>query len=115
MGFTEFEQKRYGKLAKDFVESRRPPLEIRNEVDLKFRVTDKGVEIFEIRAKWDNAKEKLEIPVAKATYVKKTNLWKIYWKRADLKWHQYDPCPEVNQLEEFLSIVDEDEYCCFWG
>ena len=115
MSFTEFELKRYGKLVKEFIQSRRPPLEIRNEVDLGFRVADRSVEIFEIRPKWDNAKEKLEAAIAKATYVKKTNVWKIYWKRTDLKWHQYDPCPEVDQLEEFLSIVDEDKYCCFWG
>lgn len=26
-------------------------------------------------------------PAAKATYVRKTDRWKIYWQRADLKWH----------------------------
>ncbi|MGH8716972.1 MAG: DUF3024 domain-containing protein [Burkholderiales bacterium] len=31
-------------------------------------------------------------PVAKATYVKAQDVWKVFWQRADLKWHRYDPC-----------------------
>lgn len=40
---------------------------------------------------------------------------KVCWLRADLKWHRYAPVPEVGTLEEFLAVVEEDEYGCFWG
>jgi len=42
-------------------------------------------------------------------------IWKIYWKRADLKWHRYDPHPEAATLAEALHIIDEDACCCFFG
>ncbi len=57
----------------------------------------------------------MEHPVAKATYVKTQGIWKVYWQRADLKWHGYEPDPEVETLQEFLAIVDRDEYACFFG
>ena len=41
--------------------------------------------------------------------------WKIYWKRADLKWHGYEPVPEVSVVEEFLAVVQKDEFSCFFG
>lgn len=43
--------------------------------------------------------------MAKATYVKKSGIWKVFWMRADLKWHRYEPVPEVSTLDEFLRIV----------
>ena len=35
--------------------------------------------------------------------------------RSDLKWHGYEPNPEVDDLSDFLSIIEEDKYGCFWG
>ena len=63
----------------------------------------------------EESNEKIEESVAKATYVKSRNIWKIFWQRADLKWHRYQPDPEVKTLEEFLYVVERDEYCCFYG
>lgn len=57
----------------------------------------------------------MESPVAKATYVKAQKIWKVYWQRADLKWHRYDPDPEVKKIEEFLVVVEKDEFGCFYG
>ena len=57
----------------------------------------------------------MELPVAKATYVKSQNKWKIYWHRADMKWHGYEPEPDVDKIEDFLKIVEEDKYACFFG
>lgn len=60
-------------------------------------------------------KSQMESPVAKASYVKTQGIWKIFWQRADLKWHRYEPTPAVETLEEFLAVVEKDEYACFWG
>ena len=46
-----------------------------------------SIELFEIRPQWDKPKIKQEYPFAKATFVRAKGRWKIYWKRADLKWH----------------------------
>ena len=60
-------------------------------------------------------REKMENEVAKATFVRTRGAWRVFWQRADLKWHRYDPAAQVPTIEEVLRIVDEDQYCCFFG
>ncbi len=115
MALSEFEIKKIEKEVGAFIEKRRPSPHIRGQVDLGYRVSGQSVEIFEIRPRWDDPEEKIEEAVAKATYVKTQKVWKVYWQRADLKWHRYDPDPEVKTLAEVLRLVDEDEYACFFG
>jgi len=113
--FSEFEIKRIQKVIGRYIGENRPAMEIRDEVDLSFRIERQSVLIFEIRPLWENPKEKIEEPIAKATYVKNRSLWKVFWQRADLKWHRYDPDPEVDSIDDFVKIVERDEYACFFG
>ncbi|MCP3931719.1 MAG: DUF3024 domain-containing protein, partial [Bacteroidetes bacterium] len=59
--------------------------------------------------------KKIEGSIAKATYVKSTKIWKLYWQRADMKWHRYEPFPESKSLEEILEVIGQDKHYCFWG
>ena len=116
MVFNETEQARMEQALASFLTRRRPPPEMRSEVDLSFRVTERDIELFEIRPKWRGKPgEIVEHPVAKATYVRTRQTWGVYWRRQDLKWHRYEPVPEVNSIEEFCKLVDEDAYGCFFG
>ncbi|MDP6526321.1 MAG: DUF3024 domain-containing protein [Kiritimatiellia bacterium] len=115
MALSEFECRKLEVELDRFIESTRPPLEIRDKLDTGYRVENQSVLLFEIRPRWDKPKDKMESPVAKATYSKTQEVWKIYWMRADLKWHRYEPMPTVDQLGDFLSLVDEDKHACFWG
>lgn len=115
MAISEFEIKRCEREVEKFLEVHRPPVHVRNELDLGYRIENQSVELFEIRPQWRNPKEKVEIPVAKATYVKKDQIWKIYWQRQDQKWHSYTPAPTVKYFEDFLAIVGEDANACFFG
>ena len=115
MALSEFELKRVEKLASGYIDTHRPPPHNRSELDIGFRISDQSLKFFEIRPRWDNPNEILEHDFAKTTYVKKTRSWKIYWLRQDLKWHRYDPVPEVASLEEFLLVVSEDALACFRG
>ena len=115
MAFSEFESKKYEMVARRFVKRLRPPAHLRNKIDLSSRLSGQSVEIFEIRPSPNEPAGKIEGAVAKATYVKATGVWKMYWWRADLRWHRYDPSPEVDSLEEGLQIVGRDEYGCFFG
>ena len=112
---SEFDIKRCEKLVAQFVEKRRPPPYIRGEVDLAFSIRGQSVEIFEVRAHWKHKGTKLERRIAKATYNKSKHNWKIFWQRADLKWHGYMPNPEVSSIEDFLAVVQGDEHGCFFG
>lgn len=115
MAFSEIEIARYKKEVGAYVEGKRPPAHIRKELDIGFRVKGQSVEIFEIRPRWDDPKEIMDIPVAKATYVRTQKVWKVFWQRADLKWHGYEPNLTVASLKEFLAVVEADEYACFWS
>ena len=115
MALSEFEQKRCEKLVGAYIQKRRPPAHIRPRLDIGYRVNGQSVEIFEIRPHWKKPDEKLEHSVAKATFVKAQAAWRVYWQRADLKWHSYEPAPLVESLEAFLILVEEDEHACFWG
>lgn len=98
------------------MQQRRPPPHVRQTLDLGFRVTGQSVEIFEIRPTWCGpAEEKHESAVAKATYVRTRGVWRVFWQRRDLKWHGYEPRPEVNSIDEFVSLVAEDAHACFFG
>ncbi len=99
----------------NFIERRRPPLHLRDQVDLSYKIEGQSVIIFELRALWNNGEEKIESPVAKATFVKTSNNWKVFWRRADMKWYSYKPQPTINSLAEFVMLVDNDKHCCFWG
>ncbi|MFH6967747.1 DUF3024 domain-containing protein [Flavobacterium sp. FlaQc-28] len=57
----------------------------------------------------------MEYNVAKATFVKTENKWKVYWFKSDMKWHTYKPNEKVNNLKEFVKIIEEDKYNCFRG
>lgn len=98
-----------------FLAKRRPREEIRPKLDIAVRRSGQSVVVVEIRPAWDNPSEIREIPVAKATYVQTRKTWRIFWMRADLKWHGYEPASEVQTIEEFFQVVEKDAHGCFWG
>ena len=115
MTFNDIERARIERDIAKFMERRRPPPHIRPELDFCYRISGHSVEIFEIRPEWQNPKQKMEHLVAKATFVRTQNVWRVFWMRSDLKWHGYEPNAVVRSLEAFLAVVDRDEYCCFFG
>jgi hypothetical protein len=113
---AEIELARVRRAMDSFMQRRRPPAHIRPSVDLAFRITGQSIEIFEIRPAWRAAdNEKHESPAAKPTNVRSRCVWRVFWQRRDLKWHSYDPTPEVKSVEEFVSLVGEDAHACFLG
>jgi len=115
MALNDIERKRIENVVDAFVQRRRPAPHIRPMLDIGFRVAGQNVEIFEIRPRWKEPDVKMENPVATATFVRSQARWKLFWMRADLKWHGYEPSPVVDSIEKFLADVDKDEYGCFWG
>lgn len=103
------------KRIKTFVEAMRPPVEYRDELDIGYQFEKNSLEIFEIRPQWNNRKNILHLPFAKARYIKNKEIWKLYWMRGNGKWESYQPNPEVTSIDEVFQIIDEDEYHCFKG
>ena len=115
MAISEFEVKRCENELRKFMEKHRPPVHIRNELDFGYRIENQSVELFEIRPNWKDSSVKMEQGIAKTTFVKKDESWKVFWQRSDLKWHRYEPMPTVRFFEEFLELIAEDEHACFFG
>ena len=114
MAFAEIELARIKKAVGGFCERRVRP-EIRDKLRLEYAVDRHDIVISEIRPHWRNPGEEMDTPIAKIKYVRSANEWRLYWMRADLKWHGYDPHPVGKNLEELVEVVDEDAYCCFFG
>ena len=62
MPFTEFETARIEAAMSDFMAKRRPPVEIRDKLDLAYRIEGQSVVIFEIRPFWRDVSETIEGP-----------------------------------------------------
>jgi len=114
MALSEFEIKRYEKPVKAYC-ANKFPAHIKNELYLDYEINDQSIILFTVRPRWNDPTKTMKGMIAKATYVKNKNIWKLYWQRADLKWHKYPPKPEVKSVEEFLRIVEEDASHCFYG
>ena len=99
----------------NYIAKVRPRPEIRHQLDIGYEIKDQSIILQEIRPSWRNPTEIQRIGFAKTTFVKDKNIWKVFWQRADLKWHSYEPKPTVKQLTDFLKLVDEDVHHCFKG
>lgn len=115
MAFTELEAKRCERDLAAFLKRHRPPEHIRKELDFSYKLEGQSVELLEVRPDWRDKTVVHKTPFAKATFVKSGHYWKLYWRRANLKWHSYEPNPIASSLAETLAVVSNDEHCCFFG
>ncbi len=116
MAFTDAEiGKIIDELERYFWSKHRPPLELREQIREGQRIEGNSVVLFFDRPSFMDPKERNQDTIARAVYVKSRKVWKVYWMRADLKWHLYDPMREVTSFRAFLNLVSEDGYGCFMG
>ena len=115
MPFQQTEFARVEATLAAFIREQRPPVHIRPQLDYTYVISGQSVELQEIRPRWNDPTQQLIISFAKATFIKTREVWRVYWKRADLKWHRYEPAATVATLEQFLAIVSHDEHACFYG
>lgn len=116
MAFTDIEIAEHMKVLEDsFWSRRRPPQHLRDKIREGQRFIDQSIELFVVRPGFIRPGKDLEESIAKVRYVRTQDVWRIFWKRADGKWHSYQPCPEAKSLADALRVIDEDAYCCFFG
>lgn len=99
----------------DYVTKNRPPIEIRDQLDLGCSCENNVIELFEIRPVWSKPGEYQNLSFAKIKYVRTQKIWKLFWMRATGKWQSYEPHPESSNLNDLLTIIDKDKYGCFRG
>lgn len=98
-----------------FVDSMRPPEEMREQLDVGFTFEDNTLELFEIRPHPSKPDEIMHLPFAKARLIKSRGIWRLFWKRASGKWESYEPVPEVKDLNALFDVIRKDQYGCFFG
>lgn len=99
----------------NFLSRIRPPEHYRPKLDIGYTIEGQSVYVSEIRPQWDQPEIIRAYPIAKATFIKAKNHWKVYWIRADLKWYSYTPKPTVKTISAFTKLIEEDTHHCFWG
>jgi hypothetical protein len=116
MAFTETDIAAYTQeVEKHFWSERRPPLHLRNQIREGLRIEGQSIDLFFIRPAFNRPDEFVEEAIARITYIRTRELWRIFWMRADGKWHRYPPCPETGSLKKALQIVRKDDHHCFFG
>ncbi len=92
----------------------RPPLELRDRLDIGYEIEGQSIILQEIRPDCDIPDVYHRYGYAKTTFVKSSKRWKVYWLRGNLQWYAYQPAV-VDSLAEFLDLVDEDADHAFKG
>ena len=116
MAFTESEIADHLQVLEDkFWSLRRPALHLRQKLREGQRFTDQAIELFLVRPAYNRPGEQFEESLAKIRFVRTTKVWRLYWKRADGKWHGYPPHPQTRSLADALAIILNDPHGCFFG
>jgi hypothetical protein len=114
MAFSEIELKRIDKEVGGLCK-RRSPVHIKDKFSLEYSVKVHEVLIYSRRPRWNNPKEWIESGTAKIKYVRTSNVWKLFWQRANGKWVSYKPYSYSKDLKSLIEEIDADQYGCFFG
>jgi len=114
MAFNELDLRRIERIVGGFCRRRTRP-EVADELRLICETEGQSVVISEERPDWRDPSERMHTPVAKLRFVRTTGLWTLYWMRADLRWHAYEPAASTADLAALVEVVDRDEDCAFFG
>lgn len=93
MPFTEFETARIEAAMSDFMAKRRPPPEIRDKLDLGYRIEGQSVVIFSIRPFWRDTSETIEEPTGQLLHSDPSREACLVWERENLA----PPNPQVHR------------------
>jgi hypothetical protein len=89
--------------------------EFKDQLTFDFEIKNQSVIIQEIRPYWQDASQTIYHDIAKLTYVKTSEEWILFWKRASGKWQKYEPAEQKHKLEELVQEIESDKHGCFFG
>ncbi len=83
----------------------RVPEHLWEQVKVEADVADRHVTIVEVRPLWDGRGDRTRFPIARLRYTKTTQLWSLYWRDRNLKFHAYDlePSRSVSDLLDYIA------------
>ncbi|MCI0689211.1 MAG: DUF3024 domain-containing protein [Sporichthyaceae bacterium] len=94
----------------------RVPETVRDQVRVELDVAERHVTIVKCRPPWRPGvgTQWTRFPIARLRYTKSTELWSLYWRDRNLRFHEYDRVPATASVENLLVEVDRDPTSIFW-
>ena len=114
MAFDDLELARIQRAVGGLCEKRSPPPHLRHELSVEYRVEGHAITVFERRPKW-RGQGVTEGGVARLRFIRQAGEWRLFWRRADLKWHSYSPLPSSTDLSDLVAEIQADPHACFFG
>ena len=114
MPISSFQVAQVSKILQAYCDAR-VPLEVRDQVEVRFRFEGLSVVLVEARPAWNRPGAWAESPVAKFRYYVERQEWALYWRDRNQNWHPYELIPASAVFEELLKEVDSDPTRIFWG
>lgn len=95
----------------------RVPEHALHQVRIECEVDARDVTIVELRAPWppDSGADWARLPVARLRYLTSRQVWRLYWRDRDERWHEYQQLPFASGVEALLTEIDRDPTAIFWG
>ena len=101
------------KLVHDCLHSRLDADQGEEEQHVFFNYENQTLEIYTMMEGFDGSL--IKFPNVKAKHIKSKGVWKVYCMGQSMVWKLYQPNPEVEDIYEFLKLIDEDKHGIFWG
>jgi hypothetical protein len=83
----------------------RVPEHLWDQVKVEADVSDRHVDIVEVRPPWDGVGEHTRIPIVRLRYTKSTGLWGIFWRDHNLKFHEYKHKRPTKNIQALLDHI----------
>jgi hypothetical protein len=93
----------------------RVPENLWDQVRVEADVSDRHVDIVEVRPPWDGVGEHTRFPIARLRFTKSTGLWAIYWRDRNLTFHEYKRKRPAKNVQVLLDHIESGSDPIFWG
>lgn len=93
----------------------RVPEHLWDELKVEADVSERHVDIVEVRPPWDGDGEHTRFPMARLRLTKSTGLWAIYWRDRTLKFHEYKRKRPTKDVRALLDHIGTNGDPIFWG
>lgn len=114
MAFSDDELERIDRVVGALCQ-RRSPARLWDQIRVGYSVKNHDVLVYESRPGWRNPEEWSALECAKLRYVRVSDEWRLYWKRASGKWWLYEPRTRSTSLAALVREIDTDSHGCFFG
>jgi Protein of unknown function (DUF3024) len=123
MALTDIEHHKIKKFIGGLCEDRTPE-HLKDQLRYEYEIYKQSVVVFEVRPvvrvrsdthPLNDPSEYTQAPIAKIKFIRSSNTWRLYWQRADMKWHSYEPLDSSKDLKDLIDEIERDPNGCFFG